>query len=179
MPADRGELRELRIVAAGRRPDPCASLSGGLAVQEFPHHYAVKASADADTNVMLESPGLDALESAGPAEFGGPGDRWSPETLLVASVADCFILSFRAIARASKMDWLSLRCDVVGDLDRVGRTTQFTAFRLSARLEVPPGIREGKAESLLEKAERSCLITNSLKAKSTLEAEVIVKDLAA
>ena len=87
MPADRGELRELRIVAAGRRPDPCASLSGGLAVQEFPHHYAVKASADADTNVMLESPGLDALESAGPAEFGGPGDRWSPETEILRGPA--------------------------------------------------------------------------------------------
>ena len=86
-------------------------------MQDFPHHYAVSATAEVGANVRLDSPGLEQLESAGPAEFGGPGDLWSPETLLVAAVADCYILSFRAIARASKLDWISLRCDVVGDLE--------------------------------------------------------------
>ena len=148
-------------------------------MQEFPHHYVVKATADTDSNVLLESPGLESLTSAGPAEFGGPGDVWSPETLLVAAVADCFILSFRAIARGSKMDWISLACDVVGDLDRIDKVTQFTAFRLKVKLEVPEGIREGKAERLLERAEKSCLITNSMKAESTLDYEVIVRELAA
>lgn len=148
-------------------------------MQEFPHHYVVKASAVTDSNVLLESPGLDSLTSAGPAEFGGPGDLWSPETLLVAAVADCFILSFRAIARGSKMDWISLSCDVIGDLDRVDKVTQFTSFRLNVRLEVPEGIREGKAERLLEMAEKSCLITNSMKAESTLDYEVVVRELAA
>lgn len=148
-------------------------------MQEFPHHYAVKASAETESNVLLESPGLEALTTAGPAEFGGPGDLWSPETLLVAAVADCFILSFRAIARASRMEWISLSCDVIGDLDRIDKVTQFTRFRLKVRLEVPEGIREGKAESLLEKAEKHCLITNSMKAGSTLDYEVVVRELAA
>ena len=89
-------------------------------MQEFPHHYAVTASSAADSNIALESPGLESLESAGPAEFGGPGDLWSPETMLVASVADCFILTFKAIARASRMDWVSLRCDAVGDTGKGG-----------------------------------------------------------
>ncbi|MDJ0813512.1 MAG: OsmC family protein [Woeseiaceae bacterium] len=148
-------------------------------MQELPHHYAVKASAVADSNVLLESPGLESLTTAGPAEFGGPGDLWSPETLLVAAVADCFILSFRAIARASKMEWISLSCDAVGDLDKIDKVTQFTGFRLRVRLEVPEGLREGKAERLLEKAEKHCLITNSMKAGSTLDYEVIVRDTAA
>lgn len=145
-------------------------------MQELPHHYAVKASAVADSNVLLESPGLESLTTAGPAEFGGPGDLWSPETLLVAAVADCFILSFRAIARASKMEWISLSCDAVGDLDKIDKVTQFTGFRLRVRLEVPEGLREGKAERLLEKAEKHCLITNSMKAPSTLDASVRVSD---
>ena len=144
-------------------------------MQELPHHYAVTASAEIKDNVRLDSPGLQPLESAGPAEFGGPGDQWSPETLLVAAVADCFVLSFRAIARASKMDWISLQCDVVGDLDKVEKVTQFTRFHVRARLEVPEGIREGKPDRLLEMAERSCLITNSLKAPSELETEVVIR----
>lgn len=147
-------------------------------MQDLPHHYAATAAATSESTVQLDSPGLEALESAGPAEFGGPGDRWSPETLLVAAVASCFILSFRAIARASKMDWISLQCDVVGDLDKLERKTQFTAFRIRVRLEVPGGIREGKAERLLQKAEHSCLVTNSLKAPSTLDAEVVVIEAA-
>lgn len=141
-------------------------------MQEFPHHYAVAATSALDSNVTLRSPGLESLESAGPAEFGGPGDLWSPETMLVAAVADCFILSFKAIARASKMEWLSLSCDAVGDLDKVGRTSQFTGFRLRVTLEVPVGTREEKAQRLLEKAENSCLITNSLKAGSQMETEI-------
>jgi organic hydroperoxide reductase OsmC/OhrA len=147
-------------------------------MQEFPHHYVVKASGVTDSNVLLESPGLEPLNTAGPAEFGGPGDLWSPETLLVAAVAGCFILSFRAIARGSKMDWISVNCDVTGDLERVDKITRFTRFRLKVRLEVPAGIREGKAGHLLEMAEKSCLITNSMKAETRLDYEVIVGELA-
>jgi len=141
-------------------------------VQDFPHHYAVSAAARSDSNVELSSPGLENLQTAGPAEFGGPGDLWSPETLLVAAVADCFVLSFRAIARASKMDWISLSCDVVGDLNRIDKVTQFTGFTLRVVLEVPEGTIEEKAMRLLEKADRSCLLTNSLIADSHLDAEV-------
>lgn len=147
-------------------------------MQDFPHHYVVAASAKANSNVQLASPGVPNIESAGPAEFGGPGDQWSPETLLVASVADCFILSFRAIARASKMEWISLTCDVVGDLDRVEKVTQFVKFNVRATLVVPETTDESKALRLLDKAERSCLITNSLIADSHLEAEVRVAGLA-
>jgi organic hydroperoxide reductase OsmC/OhrA len=143
-------------------------------VQEYPHHYVVAASSRADSNVELASPGLEELESAGPAEFGGPGDLWSPETLLVASVADCLILSFRAIARASKFDWTSLSCEAVGTLERVEKVTQFTEFRLKVTLEIPEGAKEDRALRLLDKAEHHCLITNSLKASTHMEAEVHV-----
>jgi organic hydroperoxide reductase OsmC/OhrA len=141
-------------------------------MQDLPHHYAVSASADADSQVVLSSPGLAPIETAGPPEFGGPGDLWSPETLLVGSVADCFILSFRAIARASRFEWVSLSCNVSGTLDKVERVTRFTSFDLTAELGVPPGTDEKKALRLLEKAEHHCLITNSMIAGTRLSAKV-------
>jgi peroxiredoxin-like protein len=144
-------------------------------VQEFPHHYAVAAHADAEGDVRLESARLAPLGTAPPEEFGGPGDRWSPETLLVGAVADCFVLTFRAIARASKLSWTSLRCDVEGTLDRVERVMQFTGFAVRAALRVPAGTDAEKARRLLERAEQTCLVTNSLKASSHLEAEVEVE----
>lgn len=143
-------------------------------MQEYPHHYRAGASGVAEGHVEVTSPGLNRLETAPPAEFGGPGDLWSPETLLVASVADCFILSFRAIARASKLDWTSLTCEVEGVLDRVDRVSQFTHFEVTAALEIPHAADQAKALRMLEKAENTCLITNSLKATAHLEAEVRV-----
>ena len=143
-------------------------------MQDFPHRYTVAASARTDGDVALESARLASLASAPPAEFGGPGDRWSPETLLVAAVADCFTLGFRAIARASKLEWVSLRCEVEGTLDRVERVTQFTGFKVRATLQVPPGTNVERAQGLLEKAEKTCLISNSLKAASHLETSVEV-----
>lgn len=143
-------------------------------MQPLPHHYAVVAAGGAEGEVELASDGLPALASAAPAEFGGPGGRWSPETLLVAAVADCFVLTFRAIARASKVSWLSLRCEVEGTLDRVERATFFTGFVVRASLKLPAGANEEQALRLLERAEHSCLITNSLKGASRLEATVDV-----
>jgi len=143
-------------------------------MQDFPHHYAVTASGSSGGDVALTSAGLPVLLSAPPREFGGPGDRWSPETMLVAAVGDCFILTFRAIARAAKLPWESLTCDVAGTLDRVDRVTQFTAFAVRATLTVAPGADVNQAHKALERAEHGCLITNSLKAGVQLETKVLI-----
>jgi organic hydroperoxide reductase OsmC/OhrA len=133
-------------------------------MHELPHHYVAFATGGTAGDVDLQSPHLPALGSASPAEFGGPGDRWSPETLLVAALADCFVLTFRAVARASGLAWTSVRCEVIGTLDRVERATQFTAFTMRVELRVSEGTTEDLARRAVEKAERNCLITNSLKA---------------
>ncbi|MCH8134631.1 MAG: OsmC family protein [Proteobacteria bacterium] len=145
-------------------------------MQNLPHHYSVAATSTSAGNVELRSNGLTPIESAAPAEFGGPGDLWSPETLLAAAVADCFILSFRAIAQASKLDWTSLSCDVEGILDRVEKVTRFTEFNLRVVLEVPAGTDEQKAMRILDKAEHACLITNSMTSETNLDAVVRISE---
>lgn len=142
-------------------------------MQEFPHHYKVAADATPEGLVTLSSDGLENLASAAPAEFGGPGDQWSPETLLTAAIADCFILGFKAIARASRFPWISLQCHVEGKLDRIDHVTRFTAFKVRATLEIPGDADEERAQRLLEKADATCLVTNSL--TSTVELETAVK----
>jgi len=143
-------------------------------MQEFPHHYTVVASGGAEADVTVESENLPALRTAPPAEFDGPGDCWSPEALLVGAIANCFIFTFRAIARASKLEWTSLRCEAEGVLDRVDRVTRFTEFYVRAVLQLPAGAPEDRAHQLLERAEQGCLITNSLTASVHLEAKTEV-----
>ncbi len=143
-------------------------------MQPYPHHYTVGANAAAEGDVVLRGDRLPSLASAPPAEFGGPGDRWSPETLLVAAVADCFVLTFRGIAAASKLAWTSLSCEVSGTVDRVERVTKFTELVVRARLLVPDQAAAERAGRLLTKAEETCLVTRSLSATVHLEATVEV-----
>jgi len=138
----------------------------------YPHLYVVSAAAGPEGDVPLDSPRLPTLLSAPPAEFDGPGDRWSPETLLVAAVANCFVLTFRGVARAQKIAWTSLGCEVTGTLDRVEGRTRFTRYRIKAWLVAPAGFDEEKCRRALERSEQVCLITNSLNGELELESSV-------
>jgi len=145
-------------------------------MQDLPHFYAVKAEVEGANHVNLSSNGIPDLESAGPAEFGGPGDVWSPETLLVAAVADCFVLSFRAIARKAKLDWTTLAVEATGKLDKLDGFTQFVEFTIKAELTIPDEQQIDKAGVIMEKGEKYCLISNSMKAVPHLEKTVLVAD---
>ena len=95
--------------------------------------------------------------------------------MLVASVADCFVLTVRAAARASKLEWSNIESSAVGAVDRAGRLTQFTSFTVSAILTVSTGTDVDKAQRVLEKSEAACLITNSLTAETHLRTQIIVE----
>jgi organic hydroperoxide reductase OsmC/OhrA len=143
-------------------------------VHPYPHHYSASASGSSAGFITAGSPGLPGLETASPPQFDGPEGVWSPETLLCASLADCFILTFRAVSRAARFDWLRLECRVEGVLERVTQSSQFTRFTTFATLTVPAGADAARARALLERAEHGCLIANSLRGARTLEAQVIL-----
>ena len=145
----------------------------------YPHVYHVSAHGTPAGLVGVTAPGLAEIRTAAPPEFDGPGGTWSPETLLAAAVADCFVLSFRAISRASRFEWQALECRVEAVLERVDGVTQFTRFKTSATLTVAPGSDPAKARHLLTKAEHVCLIVNSLKAARELELTLIEGSVAA
>jgi len=139
----------------------------------YPHVYKVTAGAANEGDVTVGSPGLADVPSMAPPEFGGPPGYWSPETLLAAAVADCFVLSFRAVARAGKLEWTSVSAEVDAILDRVEGVANFTRFTTRARLVIPAGGDPDRARKLMEKAEKVCLVSNSLKGERHLECEVV------
>ncbi len=141
-------------------------------MQKFPHHYHAQAHGRPTGSLDIQSGELTKLDIAAPKEFDGPGDKWSPEDLLVASVASCLILTFRAIATASKLEWSELSCDVEGILEMVDRKTKFTEIHINASLKVKSQEDEKKAAQILEKAENNCLITNTLTSEKHLKTNI-------
>lgn len=138
----------------------------------FPHRYTVSALAASAGVVTLRAKDLEDIQSTPPPEFGGPEGNWSPETLFVAAVADCFVLSFRAVAGASRLEWLEIDCGAEGVLEKTDTGMRFTHINLDVHLRVPAGSDISRAERLLEKAEKACLISNSLKSEMHLKLRV-------
>ncbi len=141
----------------------------------YPHTYIASATGLPEGGVTVSSLQLSSFETAPPPEFDGPGGMWSPETLLCASIADCFVLTFRAVSRAARFEWLDLECRVEGVLEQVDRVSRFTRYITYATLKIPAGASESRARELLERAERGCLIANSLSGSRTIETRVILE----
>ena len=139
----------------------------------LPHSYVAKAQSVGEMLVSLESEGLPTLHTSPPPQFGGPEGHWSPETLLVGAVADCYILTFRALAKAAGLKWINLSCKVDGTLDRDGRNICFTRMDVTAELSLEDGADREVAEKLLHRAEDKCLVSNSLKAERSLQTTIL------
>jgi peroxiredoxin-like protein len=143
-------------------------------MKPLPHRYEVRIAGGPVGRATLASPGVPDLTTAAPADFGGPGDTWSPEQLLLAAVESCFVMTFRAIAQVSRIDFTSLAVDGEGIVDRADGGMRFTEIVLRPRLALPAGADRARVRRALEKAEKTCLVSASLSTPIRLEPEIAV-----
>ena len=142
-------------------------------MQPLPHLYLAETSMSAAGELTANADGLPALEVAFPSQFGGSGQQWSPEHLLMASMASCLLLSFKAVAKLARFEWLSIECESQGRLNNVNGMTRFTDITSNITLTIPAVSDVEKAEGLLIKAEKVCLVSNSLNAEKYFEYSII------
>lgn len=138
-------------------------------MKPYPHHYEVSTVGAPTGPLTFSSPGLPDREADSPPEFDGPGGYWSPETLLMAALANCLTLTWRSVAAHNKFTWNGLRVEVTGVLDRVDRVARFTEVQAIFHLTVPEDADDEVAERLAHKTESVCLISNSLSATKSIE----------
>jgi peroxiredoxin-like protein len=138
-------------------------------MKPFPHRYAARVAGGPAGYATLSSSGVPDLRSAAPLDFDGPGDAWSPEQLLLAAVEACFLLTFRAVAQASGVEFVAISVEAEGFVDRVNGRARFTEIVLRPRVALPAGTDRVRVERVLEKAERACLVAASLDTPIRLE----------
>lgn len=107
--------------------------------------------------------GKDALELATPPEFrGGLAGYWSPEDLLVAATASCFVLTLAAVAERQEAPLLDATVTGTGHMSRRDdHRVGFTVIELTAVLETLPG-GESAVRAAAAAAEERCLIGQAL-----------------
>ncbi len=141
-------------------------------MKPLPHRYEARITGGPAGYATLASPGVPDLTIAAPADFDGPGDAWSPEQLLLAAVEACFLLTFRAIAQGSRIEFTSLAVHAEGVVDRADGGMRFTEIVLRPRVTLAAGVDPDRARRALEKAEKACLVSASLSTPIRLEPEV-------
>ena len=142
-------------------------------MKPLPHHYDVHLTGGPTGYAQLSTAGVPALRSAPPVDYDGPGDAWSPEHLLLASVQACFLFTLRAIALMSKVDFLALDLSASGTVNRQDGVTRFSEIVLRPKLTVPRGTDRQRVLHILEKSEKACLVSAALGTPIRLEAEIV------
>lgn len=141
-------------------------------MKPLPHRYEVRLAGGPGGYAELSTSGVPNLQVAPPADYDGPGDAWSPEHLLLASVEACFLFTLRAVARHSRVEFEALQLDAVGTVARVDGVTRFTEIVLRPTITIRAGSDSERVRRILEKSEQACLVSASLSTPIRLEPRI-------
>jgi organic hydroperoxide reductase OsmC/OhrA len=140
---------------------------------ENEHTYRVIAWWNAGKTGLAKSDSApNAIHFAAPPQFGGLEGRWSPEDLLLSAVAGCFTTTFRALADYSKFEYTDLEVEVEGSVRKAESGYEFARILIRPTLTISNLEEQPRADRLLEKAKRLCLISRALAIPQTFEPRV-------
>ena len=140
---------------------------------ENKYFYSTEVEWTGERHGDLRAPVLPNMQVDAPPEFKGHEGVWTPEHLFVAAVNSCFMTTFLAIAENSKLEFVSFSANAKGKLEKLdGQGFIMTEVVLRPKLVINHARDVERAGRILEKAEKNCLISNSIKTETTLEPEV-------
>jgi peroxiredoxin-like protein len=142
-----------------------------------PYYYDTDIEWTGERKGTISAPNLPALTVATPPEFQGHEGLWSPEHLFVAAVNSCLMTTFLAIANLSKLEFVTFRSQAHGTLEKIeGHGFQITDIVITPHLTIARESDRERAMRILEKAEKHCLISNSIKATVRMEPDIFVAE---
>jgi organic hydroperoxide reductase OsmC/OhrA len=149
-----------------------------MATSSFPHQYAVDLVCEGSRTPVLRAGERPPIEGGAPPEFGGSPLWWGPEHLLLASVALCSLTTFQAFARLQGLAVQAYSSAIKGTLDKTPGGLGFTQIRLA----ITVGVAEEdivRAEALLARVKKHCIIANSLNVPVDFDLLVLASGLEA
>jgi peroxiredoxin-like protein len=140
---------------------------------ESQYTYSTEVAWTGERRGDLSAPLLPDMEVDAPPEFKGHQGVWTPEHLFVAAVNSCFMTTFLAIAENSKLEFVSFSTQAKGTLEKLDEQGFImTEVVLRPKLLVNHARDVERAGRILVKAEKNCLISNSIKSETRLDPEV-------
>lgn len=141
-------------------------------MKPLPHEYEVYLTGGPQGYATNSAAGLADVTTAPPLEYDGPGDAWSPEHLLLAAVNSCFLFTFRAVARASRVEFLDVDARTWGSVSKVDGVVRFTEIVVRTTVTAAAGCNVEGLRRAIDKTASHCLISSSLVVPVRVEAVI-------
>lgn len=150
------------------------------------HHYRVTALwtgnrgqgttayRDYDRLVTLSAEGKPDLAASSDKPFRGDPERWNPEDLLVAALAECHLLSYLHAAVTHGVVVTGYRDEATGTMTLVGNGGRFTEVTLHPVVTVADESMVDAARAAHHDAHEWCFIANSVNFPVRVEPEIHV-----
>lgn len=141
----------------------------------YPLKFSVSAHAKPGVNINWETSSASQekiLTASIPPEFAGPGGGFSPEDLYALAIVNCFVATFKVYAEKSQLNFEDVKADLTLEVDRDEKGFPWMA-RAQMQVTLKKPSAKDKAESLLQKALKGCLVMNSIKTEKTVIFNVV------
>ncbi|MGE4453857.1 MAG: OsmC family protein [Sphaerochaeta sp.] len=139
------------------------------------HTYNTRVEWTKERKAALSSAHLPTIEVATPANFpGGHEGIWSPEHLYTAAAEICLMTTFLSLAEKTKLSFKSYKSEASGTMEKTEKGFLITYIHIKPTVVITDEQQKEKTLTMLEKAEKYCLISNSMKTEVTIEPEVVV-----
>jgi len=103
--------------------------------------------------------GKPALAVSSPPEFGGNGERWSPEDLLAGAVESCLLLTTLYFVDQMKIGLASYASEAVAEMKRTSEGLRFQSIRVAIEAGVSSAEDEEKMQKAASQAEAFCPVS--------------------
>ncbi|OGQ23252.1 MAG: hypothetical protein A3I05_03985 [Deltaproteobacteria bacterium RIFCSPLOWO2_02_FULL_44_10] len=133
------------------------------------HTYHLELVITGEKSGRLTPKGLSPQLFTASTAYGGDPSLWTSKEYLLGALASCLMLTFQALVEKVKIPVEIVRVPIEGILtEEGGGLSSFSRFIVRPELKAPTE-HQVKAEELLEKAHKYCLISRSLKGEVTID----------
>jgi peroxiredoxin-like protein len=128
------------------------------------------------TGIAKSDSAPNAIQFTAPAAFGGMEGRWTPEDLLLGSVASCYTTTFQAVAAYSQFDYNDLGVEVEGTVKKINSGYAFQKLVIRPTLTIADEEARQHALNILRKVESLCLVSRALSTAQEFDPKVEVAE---
>lgn len=138
------------------------------------HHFAVTARWTGDRGSgtsdyraygrdhVVSAEGKPDIAGSSDVAFRGDADRWNPEELLVAALAQCHLLSYLHVAATAGVTVVGYEDDATGTMEQTPDGGHFTSVTLRPRVVITDASQLDLANELHHEAAKGCFIAASV-----------------
>jgi organic hydroperoxide reductase OsmC/OhrA len=135
------------------------------------YRYKARTSWTGERRGAMSAAGRPDIPVGSPPEFRGDGKSWAPEELLLGSVNTCILLTFLTLIQGGGVTVVAYDSEVEGLLEHKDGAHQITEVTVRPRVTVASEAELAAARQAMEKVEPRCLMSQSIKARVTVEAQ--------